>query len=174
VKIWASVLAVMFLACGQTARADEFQNLTCGADIAKAMIGKRSANEPVVALEKKYRAIGLKNLGGDEISDSLSSVNSLICGAGNVELIDRRGMVRDAIALPSHTKSAPSFSGMCRLNGKELPDIIVGVLDAAASTDPLPIKTAWKIDQKQAKFVALPAEGLTCPRSSITTPDGGQ
>jgi hypothetical protein len=64
----ACLLAPIFLVWGHSALADEFQNLKCGTDIPKAMIGKPSSNEPVVETEKKYRALGLKGLGGDEIS----------------------------------------------------------------------------------------------------------
>ena len=170
-KKLAGLLVAIGLACGQSVFADEFQGVTCGADIPKAMIGKRSFNGPAVELEKKYSALGLKNLGGDEISEALSSVNIRVCGAEYVELIDRRGIVRDALPLPPHSKSAPAFSGMCRLNGKDRPDVIVAVLDGAATSDLLPVKTAWKIDQKQAKFVAIPAEGLLCPKSGISSAD---
>jgi hypothetical protein len=154
----ACLSAAIFLAWGDTAFADEFQNLKCGADIPKAMIGKHSSNGPVVEFEKKYRALGLKGLGADEISDQLSSVSWLICGAEYVELIDRRGLVRDVVPFPPHSKSAPAFSGICQ---------------ASTSADPLPVKTAWKIDQKAARFVPVSEGGLTCPRSGIYTVDGG-
>jgi hypothetical protein len=173
-KTSACLSAAIFLAWGDTAFADEFQNLKCGADIAKAMIGKHSSNGPIVETEKKYRALGLKGLGGDEISDSLSSVSWLICGAEVVELIDRRGLVRDVVPFPPHSKSAPAFSGFCQAKGRDLPDIILAVLDGSATTDPLPAKTAWKIDQKAAKFVPVSADGLACPRSGIYTVDGGR
>jgi hypothetical protein len=174
VKKLAFILAAICFACGQVAFADEFQNLQCGSDIPQAMIGKRSSNGPVAELEKKYRALGLKGLGGDEISDRLSSVSWMICGAEYVELIDRRGVVRDALPFPPHSKSSPAFSGICQIKGKDLPDIIVAVLDGTATNDLLPVKTAWKIDPKQAKFVAMPGEGLNCPRSGICTVDGGR
>jgi hypothetical protein len=170
----ACLLAAFFLVWAQTAFADEFQNLQCGADIPKALIGKRSSNEPVVQTEKKYRALGLKGLGGDEISDQLSSVNWLICGTEYVELIDRRGLVRDALLFPPHSKTAPAFSGICQARGRDLPDIILAVLDGSSAADPLPVKTAWKIDQKGARFVSVSGEGLLCPRSGITTLDGGR
>lgn len=173
----AGLLAAIFLAWGHTAFADEFQNLKCGTDIPKAMIGKRSSNGPVVEFEKKYRALGLKGLGADEISDRLSSVNWLICGSEYVELIDRSGIVRDALAFPPHSKTAPAFSGICQAKGRELPDIIMAVLDGSTAadrlSDPLPVKTAWKIDQKGVKFVPISGEGVLCPRSGIITVDGG-
>jgi hypothetical protein len=170
----ACLLAAIFLVWAHTAFADEFQNLQCGTDIPKAMIGKRSSNEPVVQTEKKYRALGLKGLGGDEISDQLSSVNWMICGAEYVELIDRRGLVRDVLALPPHSKSAPAFSGICQAKGRDLPDVILAVLDGSTAADPLPVKSAWKLDQKGARFVPISGEGLLCPRSGITTLDGGR
>jgi hypothetical protein len=174
----ACLLAAIYFLMGQFAFADEFQNLKCGTDIPKAMIGKRSSNGPVVESEKKYRALGLKGLGADEIADGLSSVNWLICGAEYVELIDRRGLVRDALAFPPHSKSEPAFSGICQAKGRDLPDIIMAVLDgstaADSSTDSFPVKTAWKIDQKGAKFVPISGEGILCPRSGITTLDGGR
>ncbi len=120
----------------------------------------------------------MKGLGADEISDGLSSVNWLICGAEVVELIDRRGIVRDALAFPPHSKTAPAFSGICQARGRELPDLIMAVLDGSGAADPstdsLPVKTAWKIDQKAAKFVPIPGEGLLCPRSGIITAEGGR
>ena len=173
-KKFAYVLAAIYFACGQAAFADEFQNLQCGSDIPKAMIGKRSSNGPVAELEKKYRALNLKNLGGDEISDSLSSANFLICGSEYIELIDRKGVVRDALAFPSHSKAAPAFTAICQINGKDLPDLFVGVMDGSAAGDLLPVKTAWKIDQRQAKFVPMSGEGMLCPRSGIITVDGGR
>jgi len=174
VKKLAFILAAIHVACGQTAFADEFQNLQCGSDIAKAMIGKRTSNVPVVQIEKKYQTLGLKDLGGDEISDNLSSVNWMICGNEYIELIDRKGVVRDALAFPPHSKTQPAFTSICQINGKDVPDVFVGVLDGSAAGDPLPVKSAWKIDRKQAKFVPMPVEGMLCPRSGIVTVDGGR
>jgi hypothetical protein len=170
---WACILVAIYLASGQASFADEFLNLRCDADILKALIGKRSSNGPVVEFEKKYRALDLKNLGADEIADGLSSVGWLICGSEYVELIDRRGLIRDVLPFPSHSKSSPAFSGICQVRGKDLPDIILAVLDGTATADRLPVRTAWKIDQPHAKFIPVSSEGLLCPRSGIYTVDGG-
>jgi hypothetical protein len=174
VNKWACLLAAIYFACGQAAFADEFQNLQCGSDIPKALIGKRSSNGPIAELEKKYRALGLKGLGGDEISDALSSVSWMICGTEYIELVDRRGFVRDALPFPPHSKSSPAFSGICQIKGKDLPDVFVAILDGTAGADLLPVKTAWKIDQPRAKFVQVSNEGLACPKSGIITVDGGR
>jgi hypothetical protein len=83
-------------------------------------------------------------------------------------------MIADAMPWPAHSKQSPAFSGICRRGGKELPDIVVAILDGARTGDWLPATTAWKIDQPHAKFVKIPAEGLLCPRSGITTVDDGR
>jgi hypothetical protein len=167
------LLALICLASGSTARADEFAKVQCGADIAKTLIGQRSVNERVVVTEKKYVKLGLKHLGADEISDNLSSINWLICGAEYIVLVDRRNMIGDAMVWPAHSKQSPAFSGLCRRGSKESPEIIVGILDGTRTGDSLPALSAWKIDQPHAKFVKIPTEGLLCPRSGITTIDGG-
>lgn len=167
------LLALVTLASVQIASADEFEKVQCGADIAKALIGQRGANERIVVIEKRHSRLGLKHLGADEISDNLSSINWLICGAEYIVLVDRRGVVGDAMPVPAHSKQLPAFSGMCQVRAKDLPDIIFAILDGASAKDPLPAVTAWKIDQQRAKFVKISTEGLLCPRSGITTVDGG-
>jgi hypothetical protein len=168
VKKLSYALALGSCAWAQAAIADEFQKVRCDADIPKAMIGQRAGHEPVVAIEKKYQSLGLKDFGGDEISDRLSTVNWQICGAEYIELIDRGGRVRDVLAFPPHSKRSPAFSGiLCELKGRELPDVLIAVLDDASATDPLPVQIAWKIDQQHAKFVKMSTEGLVCPRSGI-------
>ena len=87
--------------------------------------------------------------------------------------MDRKGLVRDAIPFPPHSKKSPAFSSFCKLNGKDSPDIFVGVLNAEVAGDQLPALFVWKIDLKSAKFIKASTEGLRCPRSAIYTVDGG-
>jgi hypothetical protein len=127
----------------------------------------------IVVLEKKYAALGLKHMGADEISDRLSSINWMICGAEYMVLVERGGLVSDAVPFPEHSRQSPAFSGLCQSRGKDLPDIYAGVLDGASKADLLPVVTAWKIDKQRAKFIKVSSEGLLCPRSGIYTADGG-
>jgi hypothetical protein len=173
VKTFACVLASVCLASGQVSAADEFQKVKCGTDIPRELIGQRSPNERIVVIERKYRALGLKHLGVDEISGRLSSINWLICGAEFIALVDRSGLVGDAMPVPPHSKQSPAFSGTCQLNGKDQPDIILAILDRTDDMDNLPARLAWKIDRKNMKFVKVPTEGLLCPKSGIYTVDGG-
>lgn len=169
----AWLVVAVWLAGGQAACADIFKNVKCGADIAQALIGQRGPNERIVVTEGKYRSLGLKHLGADETSDQLSSINWLICGKEYEMLQDRKGVVRDVIEFPPHSKKSPAYGGSCKLNGKQLPDIFTAVLNAEAAGDMLPALFAWKIDLKAAKFVKASTEGLRCPRSGIYTVDGG-
>jgi len=173
VKKLACLPAFILFAWGHIASADEFQKVQCGSDIPKALIGQHASNERVAVLEKKYRALGLKDLGADEISDRLSSINWQICGTEFILLVDHGGVVRDALPFPAHSKRSPAFAGICRVKGRDLPDIIIAILDGAPATETLPVQVAWKIDQQHAKFVEASIEGLVCPRSGIYSVDGG-
>jgi hypothetical protein len=110
-------------------------------------------------------------LGADIISDHLSSVNWLICGTEYILLEDN--IVRDVLPFPPHSKQAPAFTGVCQINGKDVPGLIVAVLNYKTGTEPLTANAAWKIDEKRAKFVTMSTDGLLCPRSGIFTIDGG-
>jgi hypothetical protein len=173
VKKLACLLAFVSLACGHLAFADEFQKVRCDADIPKALIGQHTSNERVAVLEKRYHALGLKDLGAEEISDRLSSVDWQICGAEFILLIDRRDMVRDVLPFPAHSKRSPAFTGICQAEGRDLSGVIVAILDGAVAAEYLPVQLAWKIDQQHAKFVKASVEGLVCPRSGIYSVDGG-
>ncbi len=181
-KLILAVIALFIAGSGAAHAADGFEAVRCGGDIAKAMIGKRGANERVVVIEGRHKALGLQDLGADEISDTLDSISWRICGKEYMVLEDKRGVVRDVLAVPAHGFATPEFSSSgCTLNGKELPDVFVGVQDNrkadrrkprdAMDASLLPVLTAWRIDETHARFVAQPAAGLVCPATGIFTAD---
>jgi hypothetical protein len=151
---------------------DAFNGIQCGSDIPKALTGKPMSNQRVADLEKRHADLGLKDLGGDEISDHLSTTSWLICGSEFL-LLEDESFVRDVLKVPAHSKTSPFFIGSCELNGKESKDILVAILDNEKETgaSALPAKVAWKIDQKKMKFISVPVEGLRCPRSGVNTSD---
>jgi hypothetical protein len=59
------------LCCGTAYALDGFETVRCGTDIPKSLIGKRMSNERVVVVEGRHKELGLKDLGGSEISDRL-------------------------------------------------------------------------------------------------------
>jgi hypothetical protein len=164
-------LVPLLLFGGQAYATDGFEKVQCGTDIPRALIGQRISTERVVSIEARHKALGLKDLGSDMISDRLSSTNWLICGTEYVLLEDN--LVRDALPFPPHSKDRPAFTGTCQMNGRDVPDVIIAVLNFKSGTEPLTANTAWTIDKKRAKFIKMSTEGLLCPRSGIFTVDGG-
>jgi hypothetical protein len=187
-RIFLALLAsALPLLTGKAAWAkDGFEAVRCGGDVRSALLRKWMSNEPVMRTEKRRAALGLKDLGGEEITDTLNSVTWLICGKEYAVITDSHDIVRDVLAFPPHSRPAPAFSGgTCQANGKELSGEIMGVLDNHAAKDAetahyspqdktmLPVTAAWRVDEKTGKFMPLPAAGLMCARGAIDTADGG-
>jgi hypothetical protein len=166
----ALAMAASLIAAAETASAkDAFDAVKCDGDVAKALVGGKIGEEPVAAIEKRHAAIGLKDEGGDEISDSVFYQSWTICG-GSYHMLEKGGVVRDVVRA-DHSKAAPSFVGTCKAGGAEQKDQVLAVLEAG-DAESLPAKSAWRIDESKAKFVAMDTKGLTCPRSGIATTDG--
>jgi hypothetical protein len=155
--------------------ADGFESVRCGGDIPPAMIGRKTSNEPVVQIEARHKDLALKDLGAEIISDDerLNLIFWRICGEEYAVLQDG-DVVKDALKLPKHSKDSPQFVGSCQLNGKDVPGVVLGVLRNEEGAATLPAAKVWKIDEKQKKFVELPAEGLRCSHDGISTEDAGR
>jgi hypothetical protein len=151
---------------------DGFDSVRCGSDIRKALIGRKMSNEKIVVLEERHKDLGLKDIGASEISDSLFAISWRICGDEYV-LLEDKDVVRDVLKFPKHSKESPAFIGSCQLNGHDVPGTAIGVLKNENGVAILPAVSAWKIDDKQMKFVELKTEGLRCSRDGIITADGG-
>jgi hypothetical protein len=183
-KLLFGALIGLVLLCGEAQARDAFDGITCGGDVAKALTGKTMADETVVAIEGRHKAIGLKDEGADEINDDLGMTAWTICGASYDMLLDRANRIHDVLAFPAHSRAMPEFSGVCQRGGKDLPDTVYAVLDNKKGFDPdpdhhsmsgppLPAIAAWRVDEKHKRFVAVPVTGLLCPRTGIFTVDGG-
>ena len=166
--------ALFLLSCGQACALDGFDKVQCGADIAKALIGQRMSNEPVAAIEGRHAALGLKDLGGYEASDRLFAASWRICGNEFELILDDRSVVRDVVQFPPHSRSAPGFIGSCEVEKKKVAGTVIAVLNDEAGNETLAAQAAWKIDEKNAKFVKLATAGLRCPRDGIFSSDGGR
>jgi len=166
-------MLVLALFCMSTiCNADGFDSVRCGSDVRKALLGRTMTNEKVVVIEERHKDLGLKDLGGTEISDRLFLISWRICGEEYV-LLEDQGVVRDVLKFPKHSKDSPQFIGSCQLNGHDVPGTAIGVLKNENDVESLPAVIAWKIDEKQTKFVELQTEGLRCSREGIITADGG-
>src|SRR5947209_8583290 len=172
-KLVVSCLLNLVFCTSSVFAADGFESVRCGSDVKKALVGRKTSNEPVVAIEARHKDIQLKDLGADEISDRLNLIFWLICGE-EYAVLEEKDTIRDVVQMPKHSKDTPEFSGSCQLNGKDLPGYAIGVVKNEQGAEMLPALAAWKIDQKQNKFVQIPTDGLRCSRDGISTADGGR
>jgi hypothetical protein len=169
----AIFMLVLPLFCGASiCDADGFDSVRCGSDVPKALLGRTMPNEKVTVIEERHKDLGLKDLGGTEISHRLFLISWRICGEEYV-LLEDQDVVRDVLKFPKHSKDSPQFIGSCQLNGHNVPGTAIGVLKNEDGVEILPVVIAWKIDDKQMKFVKLRTEGLRCSRDGIITADGG-
>jgi hypothetical protein len=177
------ILFLLIIACGKAWALDEFEGIKCGADIPKSLVGKRDSNEPVAVLEERHKDLGLKDLGGTEISDRLYLVSWQICGSEYELLVNAKSkLIRDVLPFPPHSATSPMFIGTCQADGKEIPGTVVAVLNNSAGYNArdgklakttLKATAAWKIDASKEKFAKQSTENLGCPLGGIVTLDGG-
>jgi hypothetical protein len=177
------ILFLLIIVCGKAWALDEFAGIKCGADIPKSLVGKRDSNEPVAAIEGRHKELGLKNLGGTEISDRLFLASWRICGNEYELLVNTKtGLIRDVLPFPAHSAATPMFIGRCQADGKEIPVTVLAVLNNSAgynARDQKPAKTslkataAWQIDETKEKFAQRSPANLVCPLIGIVTQDGG-
>ncbi len=168
----SSALVLSLLCRSGMCASDGFSAVRCGSDIPAELIGQTMKNERIVVIEERHKNLGLKDLGGTEISERLFLISWKICG-DEYDLLEENGIVRDVLKSPPHSRQAPKFIGSCQIHSHELPDSIIAVLDRKEGAEMLRARFAWKIDEKRAKFVKLSTEGLLCPRSGVITADGG-
>jgi hypothetical protein len=179
----SAILVVFLLLSAKAWAVDEFAGIKCSVDIPKALLGKQTSNERVVVTEARHKDIGLQDLGGDEISDRLFLIGWQICGNEYELLLNTKtSRVLDVIAVPSHTKTTPEAIGGCQVNGEDIPEAIIALLDNSANYNPqdsslakkmLKVKIGWKIDEAHQRFVSLPPETIGCPLGTVVTRDGG-
>jgi len=172
-EIVAIFMLILPLFCSSSiCAADGFDSVRCGSDVRQALLGRKMSNERIVVIEERHKDLGLKDVGGQEISDRLFLISWRICGEEYVLLEDQR-VVRDVLKFPKYSKDSPQFIGSCQLNGHDVPGVAIGMLKNEDGVEMLPAMIAWKIDDKQMKFVKLQTEGLRCSRINITGTDGG-
>src|SRR6266852_5440292 len=122
------ILATASFFCGNASLAsDGFGSVRCGSDVPKALIGRSMSDERVAAIEERHRDLGLRDLGGSEISDRLFLASWQICG-DEYALLEEKSVVRDVLKVPPHSKDSPEFIGSCQMNGNEASGSIIAVL----------------------------------------------
>lgn len=166
------IVALSLFCDSSVCDADGFDSVCCRSDVRKALLGRKMSNEAIAVIEERHKDLALKDLGASEISDRLSVISWRICGEEYV-LLEDKDIVRDVLEFPKHSKDAPAFIGSCQLDGHDFPGTAIGVLRTEDGVEILPAVNAWKIDDKQMKFVELKTEGISCSRDGIIAADGG-
>src|SRR5258708_34643424 len=103
-KTFAILMLVLPLFCGSSVYAgDGFESVRCGSDIAKALIGRKTSNEPVVAIEARHKDLQLKDLGAEIISDDerLNLIFWRICG-GETAVLKMVAVSQSALNFRNH------------------------------------------------------------------------
>jgi hypothetical protein len=178
-KAWIFLVLAALLSVRAQA-ADEFSGVTCGFNVSKALIGKRTSTTRAAVIEGRHTDLGLKDLGGFEVSDRLFLVSWLICGT-EFEVLEnvKKKLIVDVLGFPSHSASSPQFMGACQVDSKELPETVIAILDNSAGYSARNAKSflkataAWKIDELRERFEAISRDNLKCPLSGVVTEDGG-
>lgn len=173
-RLTSILLPSLLLICGEAfCGQDGFSGVRCGADIPAMLRGRFMPNEKVVTIEAEHKDLSLKDLGADELEEGGTLISWRICGAEYMLIENDRSIVRDVLKIPAHSKSAPQTTGPCTMNGAVIPGIVVAILAGTAAGADLPATAAWKVDEKQGRFMPLPTAGLRCSRAGIITADGG-
>lgn len=158
-------LALMGCCPTANARPTDFAGLQCSADIPKLLIGRSMPNDRVVVTERRYRNLGLKDLGATELDAGSNAIWWRICGAELVELEDSHSVVRDVLSFGALPSKALLFEGNCTVNGKPLGDEVIAVLTDRPGHAMLAAAKAWTVDVAKGRFVPLDTAALSCPRS---------
>jgi hypothetical protein len=124
-KVLYAIAVVSVLAGGSAEAKDGLDLVRCGGDVAATLRGTHISNGPAVETEARHKAIGLKDLGADELTDDLSGVSWQICGKDYLMLMGAHDIARDVLEIPAHSRLAPEFAGgPCKKNGKDSPALL--------------------------------------------------
>ena len=170
-KSW---IVLALLAGSSVAQAgDAFDGVTCDADVAKAITGKKIPNEPVVGIEKRHAALQLKHEASEEIDAPLFYEAWTICGS-TYHVLLKNDVIKDAVKA-DHSKAAPAFLGSCEENGKPTEHEVLAILKptGADAKNQLPAAVAWRVDYSHERFAPIDSPKLMCPHEGIATSDGG-
>jgi hypothetical protein len=152
------IFGLTFISQNVYSASDEFNDVTCGADIPKALIGKHSSDERVVVMEARHKDISLEDEGADDVgendSDRLFTIYWKVCGK-RIIVLDSKGVIRDAMQLPPKSEATEEYTGKCKIRGNEIHEMILAIRESGV------IRTAWKIDGKKG-FVKISTQGLQC------------
>ena len=153
--------------CGSAAAKDGFEGISCSTDIAKAMLGRHLSSETIDVLQARHKDLKLKDLGADELDWGFDVVWG-ICGDKYFMLVNEHSIVKDVLKLPPRSEGL-QFQAVCK--SPQGDQDVEGILQDQPGAASLAAKSAWKIDDAKKKFVAVPVDGMMCPRDGVLGDD---
>jgi hypothetical protein len=139
-----------------------FRGLTCEMDIEKALPGREMPNEKVASIEARHTNLGLKDLGGYEVSDKIFLTIWRICGNQYV-LLERGTQVKAVLKIPEQFKGSDEAI-ICSPVGEGATGTIVAVPSSLRTQTTIRAQAAWRVDEKKISFVPVTAKPLDCQR----------
>lgn len=138
-----------------------FDGLSCTSNIEQELAGRTMPNETVAVLESRYKALGLKDVGGDEISDKLSLTTWRICGDQYL-LLQQGDRVKSVLKIPEQYRSSGDVFPCVPVGGKD-GGYIIAVPGARGKSNRRSV-AAWRLDEKALKFNPVQPGVLECER----------
>jgi hypothetical protein len=148
-----------------------FSDLRCGADIPKALIGKKlEPSKPTSKTEEENKSIDLKFLSGDGADGEAYSLGYWrICGKEYVLLSSAKApaVIQAVIEFPERsTDETDVMAGECSYNGNFR---VIGIATALAKDagykeggDSVLVTKAWEISLSKMKFQPVPGARVHC------------
>ena len=153
-----AILLAPILALAQTPQ-KSFDGLSCQSNIEQELQGRQMPNEPVSNTEARYKSLGLKDNGADEIRDQLNAVIWRICGDQYV-LLQKKDRVQAVLKVPQQYRNSGDLIN-CVAQDKAKLGYYLAV---PAKGRPGSAQAAWMLDEKNLKFVAADPAKLECER----------
>jgi hypothetical protein len=138
--------------------------LNCEIEIEKALLGREMPNEKVASIEARHKNLGLKDLGGYEVSDRLFLIIWRICGNQYV-LLERGTRVKAVLKIPDQFKGSDEAM-ICSPVGETPTGTIIAVPSSVRTETTIRAAAAWRVDEKNVSFVPVTARPLDCQRES--------
>ena len=88
----------------------------------------------------------------------------VICGNEFSLLEDKNCLIHDVLQVPDHSKSLVEFTGKCKINNKEKPEIIFALLNEEDGVTSLSANSAWIVSEKKKIFIKVSTDGIRCKR----------
>ena len=160
-KLRLATFLLLTIASGAATSAPQsFDALTCKTDIEQALVGRAMPNERVEALEKRYKNLELKDLGGYEVSDTLFLIFWRICG-DEYALLQRSDRVTAALKTGKHVEGKEALICHPTEASKDV-GVFIAAAGATRTKTGIVAERAWRIDEPSGSFVPATDGKLEC------------